>query len=42
MSQSPESLKRSIEDSVQRALEEDLVPDGDLTCLLYTSDAADE
>ncbi len=38
MSQSPESLKRSIEDSVQRALEEDLVPDGDLTAMLVPSE----
>ena len=38
MSQSPEFFKRSIEDSVQRALEEDLVPDGDLTAMLVPSE----
>ena len=36
MSQSPESLESAIRSSVQRALEEDLVPDGDLTAALVS------
>ncbi len=36
MSQSPETLESAIRSSVQRALEEDLVPDGDLTAALVS------